>query len=51
MSVALAPPFYNYITHEIVNPEDHPASNTVFEKGLEIKYFDSRVFNNVKTMF
>ena len=51
LAVAVAPSFYNSITHTIVNPEDLPATETVFEKDLEIKYFSEEVYNRVPIMF
>lgn len=51
MAIAVAPSFYNYVTHSIVNPDDLPANETVFEKDLEIKYFSEEVYNRVPTMF
>ena len=50
-SVALSPSLYNYFTHVIVNHDDHPANDSVMEKGLEVKYFGSEIFSKVPLMF
>lgn len=51
VSLAIAPSFYNTITHHLVNPNDVAASHTVFEKGLEVKYFEKEIFLNITNLY